>query len=311
MRLMSVRHPRPAAHTLAGHQTHHQAHHQGGFLSQRTWGILTILAALVLIPYWMAKTTNDKTAAKLFATQGNAAPGVKPTVAQKQAQTQAQTSSAEKPATAATTISSTTSSSSSTPNPDRFGLSFGHGDLQGKPGLMVSACAGTPLDMGNPDKSQCNPTQGDSSCRTALPVLCVLKDGSTADSVGLVNTINATATTAVTVTATVTKAESSEKPQNTGLNLHTGWVSGTLGATAPVAGFVIGSLAQANARCAAELGPGWRMAELHDATGSGGANASNGGGLVGKRGQGLTSQQTRHWVYVNDQKANCWDAQTQ
>ena len=56
-------------------------------------------------------------------------------------------------------------------------------------------------------------------------------------------------------------------------------------------------------RSSAELGAGWRMAELHDASG--------GWGLVGKRGPGWpgaqSSAQTRHWVHVNDQKANCWD----
>ncbi len=270
MRLMSVERQSQAAHT--------PARRQAGFLSQRTWGVLAVLVALMLIPYWMAKKTNAKAAAKLSVAQDKAPPTVAPT------QSAAATS--------------TIVASGSTPNPDRFGLSFGHGDLQGKSGLMVSTCAGAPLDMGNPDKNQCNPIQGDSACRTALPVLCVLKDGSTAESAGLVN-----ATTA----AAATKTEGIEKPSDASLNLCTGWVSGTLGATAPVAGFVIGSLAQANARCAAELGSGWRMAEVRDAASSG----SSSWGLVGKRGQGLASQQTRHWVHINDQKANCWDTQTQ
>jgi hypothetical protein len=251
---------------------------QAGFLSQRTWGILAVLAALLLIPYWMAKKTSSTTQAELAAKQSKIPAGAKLSASQTQSAT------VEKPdiRSAEATATEATPNTPSTPSPDRFGLSFGHGDLQGKAGLMVSTCAGAPLDMGNPDKNQCNPTQGDSSCRTALPVLCVLKDGSTAESAGLVNTA---------------KAEGADA----GVNLATGWVGGTLGATEAVAGFVIGSLAQANARCVAELGPGWRMAELHDASG--------GWGLVGKRGPGLTSQQTRHWVHINDQKANCWNAE--
>jgi hypothetical protein len=249
------------------------ARHQAGFLSQRTWGILAVLVALLLIPYWMAKKASPKTPAELAAKQSKAPVSAKPTAAQ------AQGVAAEKTTKPGAAIP-TADTAPNTPSPDRFGLSFGHGDLQGKAGLIVSACAGAPLDMGNPDKNQCNISQGDSSCRTALPVLCVLKDGSTAESAGLVN---------------AAKIEGGDA----GVSLLTGWVGGTLGATAPVAGFVIGSIAQANARCVAELGPGWRMAELHDATG--------GWGLVGKRGQGLSSQQTRHWVHNNDQKANCWD----
>lgn len=267
MSLMSAYRP-PAPRPVTCCNT---ARYQAGFLSQRTWGILAVLVALMLIPYWMAKKTNDKAGAKPSAVQGKSPSAAKPQA------TQILADSADRPATALATGS---------PSPDRLGLSLGHGDLQGKPGLMVSACAGAPLDMANPDKNQCNPVQGDSSCRTALPILCILKDGSAAESAGLVNAL---------------KAEGSEKTAEIGLNLYTGWVSGTLAATAPVAGFVIGSLAQANARCATELGTGWRMAEFHDAGG--------GWGLVGKRGQGLTSQQTRHWVHINNQKANCWDAE--
>jgi hypothetical protein len=274
MGLMSARRPRTAAYTTA--------RHQAGFLSQRTWGILAVLVALLLIPYWMAKKTNDKTTAKLSVAQGKAPVGAKPNTAQPQATTG---NAAVEPGNR-TAPAMVSSPATGTASPDRFGLSFGHGDAQGKTGLMVSSCAGTPLDMGNPDKSQCNPIQGDSSCRTALPVLCVLKDGSAPESAGLANTA---------------KTEGGE----TGPNLSAGWVSGTLAATAPVAGFVIGSLAKANARCVAELGPGWRMAMLHDSMNSGG-----GWGLVGKRGTGLTSQQTRHWVHIKDQKANCWDAET-
>lgn len=274
---MSAHRPRLAAYSTA--------RQQAGFLSQRTWGILAVLIALLLIPYWMAKKTNDKTTAKLSVAQGKAPVGAKPSIAQPQA-TSGNAALEPGNRTAPGLVSAP---STGTASPDRFGLSFGHGDAQGKTGLMLSACAGTPLDMGNPDKNQCNPTKGDSSCRTALPVLCILKDGSTAESAGLVN---------------AAKADSGDKPIDAGSSLSASWVGGTLGATAPVAGFVIGSLAQANARCAAELGPGWRMAELHDS-----ASAGGGSGLVGKRGLGLTSQQTRHWVYVNDQKANCWDTE--
>jgi hypothetical protein len=273
---------------------------QAGFLSQRTWGTLAVLVALLIVPYWIAKKVHhdkvqDGTASfwscMVFACDFPAAKDPAAPSAAAQASAAKKAALGNKAAGASgveRSIPANTgpAAQAAAPSPDRFGLSFGHGDLQGKTGIIYSACAGAPLDMANPDKSQCNPYQGDSSCRTALPLLCILKDGSTAESAGLTNTA---------------KAEGGEKPADVGFNFYAGWAGGTLGATAPVAGFVIGSLAQANARCEAELGASWRMAEFHDANG--------GWGLVGKRGQGLTSQQTRHWVHINDQKANCWDAE--
>lgn len=236
--------------------------YQQGFLSQRTWAVLGVLIVLLLIPFWWSKRVNDKTGRERAVAATN--PNTKPTSNQPSAAVVATTNLAAN-------------------NPDRFGLSFGHGSLPStSTTIMYSACAGEPLDMGNPDKAQCNPYQGDSSCRTALPVLCILKDGSAPESAGL------------------TKDPQTEGGA-VGSNFYAGWVGGSLGATAPVAGFVLGSLANANARCSTELGAGWRMAEFHDAGG--------GWGLVGKRGPGLTSQQTRHWVHVNDQMANCWDAE--
>ncbi len=282
---MNFLHPpsRPARLEKAG-----GGRYQTGFLSQRTWGLVAVLVALMYIPYWLAKSAHNKNVQNGSAFFSCFIFSCDIDVVEKlQAKAQAERSFAElKARSEKNNAKKTEAITAAVPSPDRFGLSFGHGDLQGKSGIMFSACAGTPLDMGNPNKSQCNPYQGDSSCRTTLPLLCVLKDGSTAESAGLANT---------------TKTEGADKSVEAGFSFYAGWAGGTLGATAPVAGFVIGSLSQANARCTAELGAGWRMAEFHDANG--------GWGLVGKRGQGLTTQQTRHWVHINDQKANCWDAE--
>jgi hypothetical protein len=253
-----------------GRKTLSQAHsvplkfttpNQLGFISPRTAAILAVLGLMLVVPLWWSKNKGDSVKAK---------PTGKPA-----------------PVAQASIADSPKAGTPGTINPDRFGLSFGHLSAPTAPSLtldiMHSACNGSPQDMANPDKGQCNPIQGDSSCRSALPVLCVLPDGSTAESVGLVDT----------------KVEGGSPSTS----VSTGWVGGTLGATAPVAGFVLESLAAANARCTKELGTGWRIAELHDGK-SGADNPS----LLGKRGPGLTSQQTRHWVYANDQKANCWDA---
>jgi hypothetical protein len=242
---------------------------QTGFLSQRAWGVLLVLCVLMVVPYWMAKKSGSKT-----ATEAKVANSKKPPAATGSAPTGT-------PGSSPGTVSAPGPTAAvAAANPDRFGLTFGHGSPSPQSGLMYSACAGTPLDMGNPDKNQCNPTQGDTSCRTALPVLCALKDGSTAESAGL---------------------SSEPKPEGSTAtpSLNASWMGGGLAATAPVAGFVIGSLAQANARCERELGTGWRIAELHD--------AASGVGLVGRRGQGLVNTNTRHWVAINDQRSNCWD----
>lgn len=243
---------------------------QDGFIGPQPAAILAVLVLILVAPLWWSKNKKDSARAKVTASTSQSG---KP-------QPDAQAGIAGMPEVAPALATAAT--------PDRLGLSFGHLSApNASSSLMVSACSGAPQDMINPDKGQCNPIQGDSSCRSALPVLCVLQDGSTAESAGLVND---------------TKTESGSPSYSASANTNIGWVGGTLGATAPVAGFVLGSLAAANARCSKELGTGWRMAELHDGKGNA-VNAS----LLGKRGPGLTSQQTRHWVYANDQKANCWD----
>jgi hypothetical protein len=246
------------------------AHRQDGFIGPRPAAILAVLVLILVVPLWWSK--NKKGSAKVKVTAPASQSG-KPQPATQAGTTGTLGTPGDAPALATAV------------NPDRFGLSFGHLSApNAAPDIMHSACNGAPQDMTNPDKGQCNPVQGDSSCRSALPVLCVLQDGSTAESAGLVND---------------TKVEGGSPSYS----VSAGWVSGTLGATAPVAGFVLGSLEAANARCSKELGIGWRMAELHDGMGSGSS-----AGLVGKRGPGLTSQQTRHWVYAKDQKSNCWNA---
>jgi len=56
-------------------------------------------------------------------------------------------------------------------NPDRHGLSFGWAPADGTLAARPS-CQGLPKDMANPHRGDCNPYQGDMSCRTVLPLLC-------------------------------------------------------------------------------------------------------------------------------------------
>lgn len=247
---------------------------QRGFSLVRALAVLAVLVGILLVPIWQNREAK-KTAKPTSVVRPNASA---PTVVQPGMV--AATAAATAPAAAATGASA-----SPTANPDRLGLSFGHGKLPSTsgPALMFSACAGEPKDGPNTGQGPCNTQVGDQSCRTALPVLCVLKDGGAVTETGL---------------PADTPLASAEGGTAT-FSLGAAWVGGALGATAPVAGFVLGSLAQAHARCAAELGQAWRMAQAQD--------SALGTSLIGKRGPGLTATNTRHWVHTSEHPAHCWD----
>ena len=151
-----------------------------------------------------------------------------------------------------------------------FGLSFALvPPADGTPADVVHVgCHGEPHDLERPHKDSCNPYQGDTSCRVTLPVLCLKPGGATL-------------------------------PAGVASGFYAGWTGGTLAATQPVMGALLESVATASARCAAELGAGWRMAEFHDGGGGWGLQVQRGGGF---------GAWTRYWVHINDQPGNCWDS---
>jgi hypothetical protein len=270
---------------------------QRGFSVLRIATILAVLVGILLIPLWRNKqakedalasgdTANVASGQRLAGKVRPSSSTPNPTLTAEPNPGQNSASNTNPNTPSAPLANNAGAAAATTINPDRPGLSFGHMRLTNtnNPGaILYSACAGEPKDMTAALDGQCNTRSGDMSCRTALPVLCVLKDGSTAQSAGL-------------LTDPQIPAVEGGHP---GYSTSAGWAGGALGATAPVTGFVLGSLAQAHARCEKELGTGWAMAEVNDGQGA--------RGVVGKRGPGLTNTNTRHWVYVNDQKANCWD----
>jgi hypothetical protein len=169
-------------------------------------------------------------------------------------------------------------------NPDAFGMTWGVMPSDKLPADAAwMSCHGQPREgISQPHADSCNPYKGDASCRLALPILCIQKDASTFET-----SFPSTTNTTPTLTANDIVTD--------------GWGSGSVASTEPVAGFVIGSLALANARCEKELGSGWRMAEFHD-----GLGGQGGWGFVAKRGSRLDTRQ-RHWVHINDQPGNCWN----
>ena len=149
------------------------------------------------------------------------------------------------------------------------GLSFAFADPSTVPVRVAHlACHGEPQPIDRPHRGSCNPYEGDTSCRAVLPIACYRSSGAAA-------------------------------PANLEQDFYKGWTHGQLGATEPVMGAVLKSEAAASARCEAELGAGWRMAEFHDGGG--------GWGLQGERGSGLRPG-TRYWVRINDQRGNCWNS---
>jgi hypothetical protein len=171
---------------------------------------------------------------------------------------------ARRPATAAVPIAPVVARS----RPSARGLSFALADEATLPARVASlTCQGDPLPTDRPSQGSCNPHDGDTSCRSELPIACYRSSGAA-------------------------------PPKNVDPAFYKGWTHGQLGATAPVLGAVLKSEPDASARCEAELGEGWRMAEFHD---------GGGAGLQGERRPGLHAG-TRYWVHVNDQRGNCWNS---
>lgn len=114
---------------------------------------------------------------------------------------------------------------------------------------------------------------GDTSPHTSLPILCI-------------------------------NVDNSALPSGITPNFHNGWAKGHLALTAPVSGTTLTSLGQGNVYCIHQLGAGWRMAEHHDGWYGPGLTSQGGWSLIG---YGNIPANTRFWVYINDQPANCWD----
>ncbi len=220
---------------------------RGAFMMARALMVVGILVTMLVIPVYLKKERDDREAE----------------VHRKE------TEMSRGPANMAAPGTPAAESRPDTPRPIGHGLSFAvMADAPVAPELVRLGCQGEPPPQDRPRRGACDPIQGDTSCRTVLPVLCV---------------------------------RAGDVPAPAGFDVGRGvWAGGALGATQPVMGAVIESEAIGSARCEKELGAGWRMAGLS-------AGSSSGWAIQGQRGPGLTAH-TRYWVHVADQKANCWDS---
>jgi hypothetical protein len=131
--------------------------------------------------------------------------------------------------------------------------------------LATNSTTGT-IDVGC--TNGCDPYQGDTACTTALPILCIEKEGSGFP---------------LPVPAEVNNSD-----------LYHKWSGGVVGTTVPTV--PPATLTAANALCAKAFGRAWRVAEFHD--GWGWHFQAFGG--VGAPGQNF-------WVHIDDQPgATCW-----
>ena len=220
---------------------------RGAFLMARALLVVGILVAMLVIPVYLKKEREDREAeVRRKEVEASRGPVAEPL-----------------PASAAS------AGQPDAPRPIGHGLSFAvMADGPVVPDLVRLGCQGDPAPQDRPRQGACDPMQGDTSCRTVLPVLCV---------------------------------RPSDVPAPAGFDGARGvWAGGALGATQPVMGAVIESEAMGSARCEKELGAGWRMAAVSVGSPSGWA-------LQGQRGPGLAGH-TRYWVHATDQKANCWDS---
>ncbi|MEK8034861.1 hypothetical protein AACH06_28925 [Ideonella sp. DXS29W] len=149
----------------------------------------------------------------------------------------------------------------------------------------------------------CDPYEGDTSCKASLPVLCLKVDGSPRPNYQVDHTGGGEVDA-----------------------FYRGWARGHIATTTPVLGTSLGSAAKADALCAASFGPGWRMAEFHDGRYVPGMSTdkfygndqhwhsaspwtsgepTRGGWAFWAYGN--VRDDTRLWVRINDQRANCWD----
>ncbi|MCP4901281.1 MAG: hypothetical protein GY906_30290 [bacterium] len=184
----------------------------------------------------------------------------------------------------------------SIPKDEKKGLTWVKVSHNDQLGIDRVHCWGKPAIPESEGGPGCNPYQGDTSCSEALPILCVLEEGSARPPYLMV-------------------CSSHAMPGE----YYCGWTGGRLGLTRPIRGLEMTSAAAADDICSQNLGSGWRMAEHHDGRYVAGMseNAFFGDSWLGRdrlssggwgfHGYGNIDESSRFWVRINDQTGNCWD----
>jgi len=184
------------------------------------------------------------------------------------------------------------SGASHEPMPIPRGLTWGKVSHDKFLGTDLVSCHAQPSPAGG----DCNPHQGDTACEERRPILCIKVDGEPRPPYEIVGREHA-------------------RPRE----YYQGWAGGRIGLSEEVAGTQLHSLAAANERCEAALGKGYRMAEHHDGKYVAGMDADKFYGETWPPANELSSggwafhaygdipKNTRFWVHIDDQRANCWE----
>lgn len=142
--------------------------------------------------------------------------------------------------------------------------------------VVFVSCHGEP----GTENGSCNAYEGDTQCSAKRPVLCLSVDG-----------------------RPLPHGESTDSSRNSMPDdFYSGWANGHVALTNAVRGDRFASRDEADAFCASTFGKGWRMAEHHD-----GRTRSGSSGGWGFKADGRIADESRFWVAINDQPANCWD----
>ena len=152
--------------------------------------------------------------------------------------------------------------------PERTGMTWGVLPAEVPTGVVLVGCHGLPKTAAG----SCDAYVGDTTCSTALPVLCV-------------------------------NIDKRAKPGDLATGFYAGWLGGEIALAPPVRGDTFADRTAADAWCSGHFGAGWRMGEHHDrSSGAGGwAFYGMGAGIGEKLGR------TRFWTAINDTAGNCWN----
>ena len=128
----------------------------GAFLMARWVLLMLILVAMLVIPIWLKRNSDDKLKALTKAEAAVNAKGASST-------------------TAATDVAVAPVQAD---RPIGFGLTFAAAaPTSAQPDVSQMSCHGLPAPIDKPNKDTCNPYQGDTSCRVVLPILCLNAGG--------------------------------------------------------------------------------------------------------------------------------------
>lgn len=142
----------------------------GAFLMARWVLLMLILVAMLVVPIWLKRNSDDKQKQRVKAE------------AKAESDINATYNAPAKPAASAADQSA---------RPIGYGLTFAARapSADDLPDAAYMNCKSEPVPTDKPYQNACNPYQGDTSCRVVLPVLCI----KTADSINAAQPTNAPA----------------------------------------------------------------------------------------------------------------------